>query len=113
LSAELPGFQTVVMENVVLEVSSQLRMNFTMKVASLAQDIDVVATADTALAVSTASIGAVIPEQRVRDLPLVARDVLALVVTQPGLVGGNFAGGRLGSLQVTRDGVSVGDERIN
>src|SRR5262245_35839352 len=28
LSAELPGFQTVVMENVVLEVSSQLRMNF-------------------------------------------------------------------------------------
>src|SRR4051812_46126668 len=50
LSAELPGFQTVVMDNVLLEVSSQLRMNFTMKVASVSQDVDVVATADTALA---------------------------------------------------------------
>jgi hypothetical protein len=49
----------------------------------------------------------------VQDLPLPDRDALGLVLTQPGLVGDNFGGSRIGALNVTRDGVNVMDQRIN
>ena len=38
---------------------------------------------------------------------------LGLVLTQPGLLGDNFAGTRISALNVTRDGVNIMDQRIN
>ena len=70
------------------------------------------ATPDTLLS-TTASVGGVINDQRIQDLPLPDRDALGLVLTQPGLVGDNFGGSRISAVNVTRDGINVMDQRIN
>ena len=58
VSAELPGFQTQTYNSVVLGVSQQVRMNFSMQVGGLAQSVEVSVEADTLLATSSSSVPA-------------------------------------------------------
>jgi hypothetical protein len=95
VSAELPGFQTQVYNDVALGVSQQVRLNFTLQVGGQAQSVEVSVAADTLIATTSASVGVVLPEQKVRDLPLATRNILDLVGTTSGTQGSNFAGGRL------------------
>src|SRR5262245_16846807 len=113
VSAELSGFQTQSFNNYQVEASQQYRLNFTLKVATLAQAVEVTVDATTLIATSSSSIGQVLSETKVRDLPLVGEDVLQLINVLPGVVGENFAG--VGQLQVNtvRDGLSVSDGRFN
>ena len=67
--AELPGFQTQTYNEVVLGVSQQVRLNFTLQVGSVATALEVTVAADTLLATSSSSVGTVLPEYKVRDLP--------------------------------------------
>jgi hypothetical protein len=114
LTAELPGFQTQVVNTLRLAFSQQGRFNFTMQVGGLATAIDVNVAADTLLA-SSSSVGSVLPEYKVNDLPLANRDVLTLTSTMAGVVTGNqtasFAGSRTGAVQTMVNGVSVNDGR--
>src|SRR5436190_2145718 len=41
------------------------------------------------------------------------RAAFGVVLTQPGLVGANFAGSRIGALNVTRQGINVMDQLVN
>ena len=54
-------------------------------------------------------------DQRVRDLPISGRNVLDLLSTTPGTgygaVAGGFAGGRVTTVNVTRDGINIQDGR--
>jgi hypothetical protein len=111
ISAELPGFQTQVYNQVTLGIGQQVRLNFTLAVSAVAQAVEVTVRADTLLATSSSSVGTVLPEYKVRDLPLGSRNVLDLVATAGGTQGGNFAGGRVGMVNTTRDGISVQDSR--
>ncbi len=111
VSAELTGFQTRTYSDVVLGVSQQVRLNFTLQVGAVAQAVEVTVAADTLLATSSASVGAVFPEYKVRDLPLLTRNVIDLVGATAGTVGSNFAGGRPGQVNTTRDGIVVSDGR--
>src|SRR5919204_5345001 len=111
ISAELSGFQTNVYERVTLQLAAQVRLNFTMQVSSLSQSIEVSAAPEASLAASSSAIGDVIPENKVRDLPLASRNVLDLTRTTAGAVGSNFGGARSNFVNVTRDGVSVLDGR--
>src|SRR5262245_57260871 len=111
VSAELSGFQTQTYSNVALGISQQVRLNFTLQVGGVAQNLEVTVAADTALATSSSSIGSVLTDSRVRDLPLSGRQVVDLVRTTAGAVGSNFAGGRVGWVNTTRDGFVVGDGR--
>src|SRR5205085_7961376 len=112
ISAELGGFRTQTFSNVVLGVSQQVRMNFTLQVGQVAQAVEVTAAADTAIATTSASVGTVLPESKVRDLPLAGRNVLDFLTTTAGAgptdggpgTEGNFAGGRLSAVNTTRDG---------
>src|SRR5437867_8652841 len=125
VSAELPGFQTQTYSDVVLGISQQVRLNFTLPVGSLAQSVEVTVAADTVLATTSASVGTVIPIYKVRDLPLGGRNVMDLVLKQSGtgpIVAtaragetdqGYFAGGRLSAVNTTRDGFVVSDGRYN
>src|SRR5215470_15866608 len=90
VTAELQGFQTQIYNDVALGLSQQVRLNFTLQVGSVAQALDVTVAADTLLATSSSSVGAVLPEYKVRDLPLTNRNVLDLVSTTPGTQGSNF-----------------------
>ena len=59
--------------------------------------MEVNASPDTLIATTSSSIGTVLPEYKVRDLPLASRNVLDLVGTTSGTQGSNFAGGVLPS----------------
>jgi hypothetical protein len=115
VTAELPGFQTQTYNNVVLGISQQVRLNFTLQVGTQAQSVEVSVAADTLLATTSASVGAVLPEYKVRDLPLGGRDVLGLVGTTAGtFISGttaSFAGAPSGMTITTRDGIAVNDGR--
>ena len=116
VSAELPGFQIQSYNNVTLGVSQQVRLNFTLQAASQTQAVEVTVAADTLLATSSASVGNVLPEYRVRDLPLAFGNVIDLINTTPGAMmsngyQGSFAGGRLSQANTTRDGIVTVDGR--
>src|SRR4029434_3256698 len=67
------------------------------------------------LADTSATIGQVLTENNVRDLPLVTNDVLDLLKTMPGVRGeanaGTFAGIGTSYVNTTRDGISVTENR--
>ena len=113
VSATLPGFQTQTYNDVVLGVSQQVRLNFSLEVGTQAQTVDINVSPDTLIATTSSSIGAVLPEYKVRDLPTASRNALDLVGTTAGTQGSNFAGGRLTQLNTTRDGIPVSDGRYD
>jgi len=119
VSGELPGFQTQTYNDVQLGGSQQVRLNFMLQVGGLSQNVEVTIDADTVLATSSSSVGTVLPEQKVRDLPLPVRDVFGLLQATAGTTkeagdngrSGYFAGGRLSAVNTTRDGIVVSDGR--
>lgn len=115
LSAELPGFQKATYTGVTLGNAQQIRLNFTLQVATQAQSVEVTVSADTLLATSSSSVGEVLSQQRVQDLPIVGNNVLSFFALMPGVrmddngVSGTFAGvTTANSINVQRDGVDAG-----
>ena len=118
--AELPGFKTQTYDNVTLGTSDQIRLNFTLTVATVAQAVEVSVDAQALLTTTSSSIGEVLSEQRVQDLPMVRQDVLDLVRIMPGMrvdpFGDQFSaftGLPTNTINTTRDGLSVTDTRNN
>src|SRR5438552_3588159 len=118
VGAELSGFQTQTFTDVQLGGAQQVRLNFTLEVAAAAgTNVDVTIAADTVLATSSNSIGTVLPEYKLQDLPVQTGNVFNLVANMPGVQRDNtgtfgfMAGGRLGDVNATRDGVNVNDGR--
>jgi hypothetical protein len=119
VSAELPGFQTRTFTDVRLGNAAQVRLNFTLEVAALNTTVEVTASADRLLLESTSSVGTVLPEQAVRDLPVVGvmgNDALGLVRTLPGLnladdlvnnANDSNSRSERGERQIQRDGVDI------
>src|SRR5262245_28990789 len=113
ITAKLSGFQIQTYNDVVLGVAQQVRLNFTLQVGSVTTAVELRVAVDTLLASSSASIGTVLPDYKIRDLPLSSRDVLDLVTISPGVEGDNFAGHRVNQVATTRDGISVSDGRYD
>src|SRR5262245_23888978 len=121
VTAELSGFQTQTFTDLQLGNAQQVRLNFILTVAGLNTAVEVSVDADVALATTSATIGGVLPEQKVANLPLVGRDVLDLVGVLPGIrlnpepiFGGEtttFAGISAADVNVQRDGITVNDTR--
>ena len=111
VTGSLPGFQTQTYTTVALGVAQQVRLNFALQVGALATAVEVTVAADTLIATTSASVGTVLPEYKVTDLPLPTRNALSLVSTTGGVQERSFAGARLGTANITRDGVSTGDGR--
>ncbi|HEX4948810.1 MAG TPA: carboxypeptidase-like regulatory domain-containing protein [Blastocatellia bacterium] len=114
VSAERDGFKKYVYTDVTLELSDRVVLNFALEVGTLSAGVvEVNASVDTRLALGNNSVGGVISGQKVQELPLPNRDALGLVLTQSGIIGDNFSGARIGTLNISRDGVNVQDQRIN
>src|SRR5204863_2209067 len=83
--ADLPGFRASVVKDFPLGGAQQARVNFTLQVAAAAgTTVEVAVAADSLLATSSNSIGTVLPEYKVRDLPLASRAVFGLVTATAG-----------------------------
>src|SRR5437867_9893876 len=117
LTAELPGFKTQVISDIQLGQSATARYNFTMQVGAVADSVEVTAQATALIAESSSTIGQVLAEKQVRDLPLVSNNVLDLMQTMAGVRGATlgesttFAGISTGMVNTVRDGLSVQDGR--
>jgi hypothetical protein len=117
LTAELSGFRPHIYNDVQLGSSTAGRYNFTLEVGAVADRVEVTALATQLLAETSPTIGQVLTEDKVRDLPLVSNNVLDLMRTMPGVRGGifssttTFAGIGAQAVNTTRDGISVQEGR--
>ncbi|MBV9481384.1 MAG: TonB-dependent receptor [Acidobacteria bacterium] len=72
VSAEASGFQTETRRDIILDVQQNLRLDFQLRVGSVAQTTEVTSEAP-ALDTETASLGDVVAAQQVEELPLNGR----------------------------------------
>ena len=79
LRASLPGFQPHLFQNITLGGNQTQRFNFVLRVANVATQVEVTVDAQQLLTQSGGTVGDVLPEAQVRNLPLVGNDVLDLV----------------------------------
>src|SRR5437667_11283234 len=87
LTAELSGFKTQVISAVQLGQSAAARYNFTLQVGAAAETVEVTAESTALIAESSPTIGNILTEKNVRDLPLVTNNVLDLMQTMAGVRG--------------------------
>ena len=84
VKSEAPAFRAEVKQALRLEVGQEAVLNFTLAVGSIQETVTV--TADAALVETTSgSLGGVVNEERVADLPLNGRNFNQLVFLQPGI----------------------------
>ncbi|HEV8131161.1 MAG TPA: TonB-dependent receptor [Acidobacteriota bacterium] len=98
--ASLPGFKTAIVENIKLEVNQKARVDFSLEVGEISDQVQVTSTA-AMLETDTSTVGEVIDEKQVSDLPLNGRNFLQLALLVPGTVEGE------GSRQEDRTGAAV------
>src|SRR5215831_15636839 len=87
---ELQGFRPVVRSGVELEVQQTARVDFTLNVGATTQAIEV-AGAGQLLATENVTVGTVIGQTSIEDLPLNGRNFLQLVALSPNVTFGFMA----------------------
>src|SRR5215471_19122048 len=84
VTAELQGFTKVVKPDIVVDVGSTLSVDFSLKVAALAETLNV--TGATPLIETTASsVGGIVDPRRIESMPLNGRQFANLAATIPGV----------------------------
>jgi hypothetical protein len=115
LEAEAPGFQKEELQAIHALVATPLDLSVVLHVGAATQTVTVVAE-NSAVQVNTqdSSLGNTIVSEQIQQLPMEARNVLALLSLQPGVTkDGYVAGGRMDQSNVTLDGVDINDAQTN
>lgn len=84
LRCELPGFQTVLREGIVLETDQEVRVDFTLRAGQRTEEVVVLGTP--VLASETSSVGQLVTGQTITDLPLNGRNFLQLARLATGVL---------------------------
>ena len=106
VTAEETGFKTETKENILLEVDARVREDFALAVGAVTETLSVEANA-TVISTDSATVGNVIDNKQVSELPLNGRNPMQLITLVPGA---NF--GVKGSQNQTQGGaVSVNGAR--
>src|SRR5438046_3488522 len=79
LEASLPGFRAFAQSGIVLQVGDNLRINVTLQVGQVSEQVEVQANA-ALVETRNVSVGQVMETQRILDLPLNVRDPAQLVL---------------------------------
>src|SRR5438128_3358956 len=90
LSVEAPGFRKLVQSGVTLEVNQRARVDFALQVGQVNETVEVAATAPM-LESQSSSLGNVINERFVNELPLNGRNFVQLAILSPGVNGVGFS----------------------
>src|SRR5712671_5219212 len=87
LSAEKPGFKTEVRSGLGLQLNQKARVNFILQVGAVAENVEVSAVG-VILNTDDATIGNVVEQKRIVDLPLNGRNFANLAGLMPGVIKG-------------------------
>lgn len=124
---ELQGFQTAEIQEMVLRAGEVARPNLVLGLATVAENVTVAAEAPL-IQTSSASVGQVINEKMLEDLPVTGRTLLNITTLAAGVTGRDFQrgtqygrrdqfvtveGGRDSSTNYAIDGVYVRSLRFN
>jgi len=109
VKAERQGFKTAVESAFKLDINQVVRVDFSLVVGSVQEKMEVTA-AEPLVESETSSIGQVIDESRVHELPLNGRDFIQLAYLSPGVNMGPASTGNTGNVQ---QGDIPEDERGN
>lgn len=124
VTVEKPGFKKIVQSGLVLQVDQRARLDFKLEVGQLSESVEVTA-ATTLVQTDSASMGTVIDNKRVLELPLNSREFYALALTAPRVLppaqgstlsfrgGFNVAGSSEVSNNFTLNGIDNNDTGIN
>ena len=120
VSAEMQGFKTSKKTGNVLVVNTPLTVDLTLEVGTSTEVVNVEAKA-VALQTENASIGEVVTEKAIKDLPLNGRNPLVLLVLEPGVTqrsaggagsGISVNGSRDRAFNVTIDGIEANESTV-
>ena len=109
INASLPGFKTEVRQKVEIQVDQRVKIDFTLEVGQMSDKIMVTEEAPLVQATS-ASLGSVVDNQKIQQLPLNSRDFEKLALLIPGATPP-----QPGSSLAFRGGITIGgaNERGN
>jgi hypothetical protein len=86
LEANATGFKRFLREGIVLQVQQQARVDIALAVGDVTESVTVTADAST-LETTTATIGKVVSNKAIMELPLNSRNVYSLIYLTPGVAG--------------------------
>src|SRR5687768_9405106 len=91
LEAGLPGFRTYIQSGIVLQVNSSRVLNVILEVGQVSEQVEVQANA-ALVETRSSTLGSVIENQRILELPLNGRNVTDLIVLAGGAIRSGAAG---------------------
>jgi carboxypeptidase family protein len=124
VSVEKQGFKKAVQTGLVLQVDQKARLDFTLRIGQVSESVEITA-ATSLVQTDSASVGTVIDNKRVLELPLNSREFYALALTAPRVLppaqgstlsfrgGFNVAGSSEVSNNFTLNGIDNNDTGIN
>lgn len=117
VSATAPGFKTTVIEDVVVEAGLPSTVNITLELGAVVETVEVEGGAEV-LQTTTATVSSTLTGRQINELPFVTRNVLELIVTQPGTQTpgtprtSSINGLPKGSMNITLDGINIQDNLL-
>src|SRR6266403_1974346 len=90
LSAEATGFRKTVENNLTLEVSQRAKVDFRLQLGQVSETVEVAATAPL-LESQSSTLGNVVTERLIAELPLNGRNFVSLAISTPGVNGTGFS----------------------
>lgn len=108
VTATSPGFKTKVQENVVLEIASNVKVDFQLEVGAVSETVEVKANA-VVLQTQDASIGGTVTSTVLEKMPVNGRNYTRLILMMPGTSdqGGSQSNGTFSGTQM----ISVNGQR--
>ncbi|MBM3726231.1 MAG: carboxypeptidase regulatory-like domain-containing protein [Acidobacteria bacterium] len=91
VKVEVSGFKTEIARNIRVETAAQVRQDFVLQVGNVAESVEVQASG-VLLNTENATVGAVIENRRIIELPLNGRNMQNLAVLVPGVQYGERTG---------------------
>lgn len=85
ITAQGPGFQKAVVKDVLLAIAQRERVNITLRVGAVSEEVTVSGQAAQLTEYETASLGQLIERRTIQDLPLNGRNYLTLGALSPGV----------------------------
>ena len=90
ITAEAPGFKKFVQNDAQLQINQRARIDFTLQVGQVTETVEVAASAPL-LESQSSSLGSVISERFVGELPLNGRNFVQLAILSPGVNGTGYS----------------------